>query len=65
MVVVVVVVVLLVVVVVVVVVVTDVGVVSEITVPTKRRETALFFRLRKVQGVLKWLHHPVLKYVML
>ena len=35
------------------------------TVPTKRSETALFFRLKKVQGVLKWLHHPVLKYVML
>ena len=32
---------------------------------TKRRATAWPFRLVLVHGVLKWLHHPDLKYVML
>ena len=30
-----------------------------------RMETALLLRLWLVHGVLKWLHHPALKYVML
>ena len=49
--------------------VADLVVISELTVDakasTKRRETALPFRLEEMHGVLKWLHHPVLKYVML
>ena len=49
--------------------VADLVVVSELTVDakasTKRRETALPLFLVLVHVVLKWLHHPVLKYVIL
>ena len=34
-------------------------------IPLQRYDTALLFHLVLVHSVLKWLHHPLLKYVML
>ena len=42
-----------------------VGLTVDPEVSTRRKETALPFRLVLLHDVLKWLHHPVLKKVML